>query len=73
MLVTLIKNWIITGDTHGGVGLISRLDNISCNMPECKPEETGVIILGDAGLNFYLNKTDKKYKKMINAQGYHIY
>ena len=69
----MIKHWIITGDTHGGVGLISRLGNIARNMPECKPEETGVIILGDAGLNFYLNKTDKKHKKMVNAQGYHIY
>lgn len=42
-------------------------------MPECKPEETGIIILGDAGLNFYLNNTDKKYKKLLNNQGYHIY
>lgn len=42
-------------------------------MSEYKPEETGIIILGDAGLNFYLNKTDKKYKKLLNSQGYHIY
>lgn len=42
-------------------------------MPECKPEETAIIILGDAGLNFYLNNTDKKYKKLLNSQGYHIY
>ena len=37
------------------------------------PEETAVIILGDAGLNFYLNKTDKKNKKIINNQGFTIY
>jgi 3-oxoacid CoA-transferase subunit A len=69
----MIKNWIVTGDTHGGVATISRVGNIARNMPECNPEETGIIILGDAGLNFYLNNTDKKYKKMLNSQGYHIY
>ena len=69
----MIKNWIVTGDTHGGVSTISRVGNIARNMPECKPEETGIIILGDAGLNFYLNNTDKKYKKLLNSQGYHIY
>jgi len=42
-------------------------------MSDCKPEETGIIILGDAGLNFWLNKTDKKYKKMLGAYGYTIY
>lgn len=69
----MIKNWIFTGDTHGGVGANIRISNINKNMPECKPNETGVIILGDAGLNFYLNKTDKKQKRMLNAQGYTIY
>lgn len=68
-----ILNWIVTGDTHGGVSTISRVGNIARNMPECAPEETGIIILGDAGLNFYLNNTDKKYKKLLNSQGYHIY
>lgn len=69
----MIKNWIFTGDTHGGVGANIRISNIHKNIPECKPSETGVIILGDAGLNFYLNKTDKKQKRMLNGQGYHIY
>lgn len=68
----MIKNWILTGDTHGGMATISRVDNINRNM-NCIPEETGIIILGDAGLNFYLNNTDKKYKKLLNSQGYHIY
>ena len=69
----MIKNVILTGDTHGGMATITRLSNIQRNMPECKPEETAVIILGDAGLNFYLNNTDKKYKKLLNSMGYHIY
>ena len=69
----MIKNWIFTGDTHGGVGANMRISNIHRNMPKCKPSETGVIILGDAGLNFYLNKTDKKQKRILNAHGYTIY
>ena len=52
---------------------ISRVGNIQRNMPEYKPEETAIIILGDAGLNFWLNNTDKKYKKTLNNIGYHIY
>ena len=58
----MIKNWIVTGDTHGGMSAISRVGNIHRNMEDCVPEYTGIIILGDAGLNFYLNGTDKKYK-----------
>ena len=69
----MIKNWIVTGDTHGGMSAISRVGNIHRNMEDCVPEYTGIIILGDAGLNFYLNGTDKKYKKTLNNMGYHIY
>lgn len=69
----MIKNFFITGDTHGGFNTMTRVNNIARSNPELKPEETGVIILGDCGLNFYLNKTDKKYKKMLNNTGYHIY
>lgn len=65
----MIKNWLITGDTHGLVN--SRLKNID---PQVYiPEETAVIILGDMGLNFYLNKTDAKNKKAVNDTGFHIY
>ena len=69
----MIKNLIFTGDTHGGIATVSRIDNIKRNMPEYKPEETMVVILGDAGLNFWLNNTDKKYKKLLNSMNYHIY
>jgi hypothetical protein len=51
----MIKNWILTGDTHGARSAITRVNNIARNYPNYKPEETGIIILGDAGLNFYLN------------------
>lgn len=68
-----LKHLFFTGDMHGGVATISRIGNIQRNMPEYKPEETIIVILGDAGLNFWLNNTDKKYKKLLNAMNYHIY
>ena len=64
----MIKNWLITGDTHGRV--VERLSHIES---EYNPTETALIILGDAGINFYLNNTDKKNKKIINNTGYIIY
>lgn len=67
----LIKHFILTGDTHGQVA--TRLGNIARNMPDHKPEETAVIILGDAGFNFWLNNSDKKQKKRAAEFGYTIY
>lgn len=66
-----IKNWLITGDTHGRVA--ERMKMIHDSMPEYNPMETAVIILGDVGLNYYLNKTDQKHKKEAAAYGYTIY
>lgn len=56
-------------DTHGLV--VSRLNEIDKKI--YPPTETAVIILGDAGLNFYLNKTDKKNKEAVQKTGYTIY
>lgn len=64
-----IKHWLVTGDTHGLV--MTRLSNIDAE--KYPPTETAIIILGDAGLNFYLNKTDAKNKKFVNQTGYSIY
>lgn len=64
-----IKHWLVTGDTHGLV--MTRLSNIDAE--KYPPAETAIIILGDAGLNFYLNKTDAKNKKVVNQTGYSIY
>lgn len=61
--------WLITGDTHGQV--MTRLSALSRD--EYPPQDTSIIILGDAGINFYLNKTDIKNKKIINNTGYIIY
>lgn len=70
-----IKKFILTGDTHGMVE--ARISNIVRNLatPECGLDrsEVAVIILGDAGLNFYLNKTDEKKKKILANYGIRIY
>ena len=66
-----IKKWILSGDTHGRVA--ERLGNIKRNMDCGLEKETAVIILGDAGLNFYLNKTDIKEKKRVEEYGMYVY
>jgi 3-oxoacid CoA-transferase subunit A len=65
----MIKNYLVTGDTHGRV--MERLQWINPDI--YKPEETAVIVLGDAGLNYYLNKTDTKNKKIVNDSGFRLY
>ena len=67
----MIKNWLITSDTHGKTAL--RLAGIEESMPEYKPEETAVIILGDVGFNYYKNKKDWKAKHQASAYGYTLY
>ena len=67
----MINRWIITGDTHGRTE--TRLKNIELNYKLTSMESVGVIILGDAGINYYLNNTDKKWKKVINNLGIYVY
>lgn len=66
-----LRHILITGDTHGQVS--DRLHKIHNTMPNYRPEETAVFILGDVGLNYYLNKRDKINKKMVSSYGYTIY
>ena len=65
----MITNFLVTGDTHGKV--LERLCWI--DNKKYPPTETALIILGDAGINFYLNKIDYKNKKAIHETGYTIY
>ena len=67
----MISHVIFTGDTHGRPS--NRVIQIAFQYPHYKPEETAIIILGDVGLNYYLNKTDWKEKKRLNDTGYQIY
>lgn len=65
----MIKNWFVTGDTHGQV--LFRLSQI--NAGKYAASQTALIILGDAGINFYLNKTDMNLKRNIQNTGYTVY
>lgn len=56
---------LLRGDCHGNFTWLDKLNY--------KPEETAIIILGDTGLNFWLNKTDQKIKKLIDNKGYYLY
>lgn len=62
-----IKNWLVRGDCHGDFYWLSLLKN------DYIPEETAIIILGDAGVNFYLNKTDIRTKECIQSSGFTLY
>ena len=62
-----ITTWLIRGDTHGGTNWI---DNQLKDYPR---KETAIIILGDAGFNFYLNKNDIRTKREIDSKSYYIY
>ena len=66
-----LKHVLITGDTHSRN--CERLRNIRDNMPEYAPEETAVIILGDAGFCYYLDSSDRRHKKEVSRYGYTIY
>ena len=56
----------VTGDIHGSVvELKYRLQTI--------PEGSAIIILGDAGCNYYLNKADEKLKEEMKMLPYMFY
>lgn len=56
--------FFITGDKHGDFD--DFIENFS---RKSDLKNTGVIILGDRGLNYYLNDTDKKRKERLNKVG----
>lgn len=64
----MIKYWLIRGDCHGD----STWMNDGC-LDGYKPEETAIIILGDAGWNFWVNKQEARHKKEIDQKGYYFY
>lgn len=64
----MITNWFVHGDTHGNFIWMTN----GC-LKDLVPDETGIVILGDAGFNFYLNKYDDRLKKEVNVRGFKIY
>lgn len=73
----MIKNWFITGDTHGAELLCRRLRYFKIRHANLVPEETGIIILGDAGINYHGETLGGSYdagdKKAVNKFGYQLY
>lgn len=66
----MVKKFWITADTHGAVA--SRL-NALLYVDNFIPEENALIILGDSGLNYYLNKKDQIHKREVENEGVYIY
>lgn len=64
----MIETWLVRGDTHGDVSWIDKQ-----LVGSYKPEVTAVIILGDFGINFWLNNREKLSKEWIEEKGYYIY
>lgn len=62
-----MKTWYVTGDFHG------HWENFAIRLTKCEGENPALIVLGDAGFNFYLNKTDKKLKQKVCASGIEVY
>lgn len=62
----MIKHYFITGDTHGKV--LDRVSEIKTD-----PAETAIIILGDFGMNFYLDRNEQNRKKKLNDTGFTFY
>lgn len=62
------KRFLLTGDCHGKV--FDRVSKILASEESENIQEFALIILGDAGLNFWLNKTDIKEKQRINMRIY---
>ena len=63
----MINKWLVRGDCHGNFLWMNDIDG------SYVPEETGIIVLGDFGVNYFLNKTDWKKKRDIQNRGYHLY
>lgn len=64
----VIKNWLISGDKHGSKEYLRNIDKSIY-----KPEETAIIVLGDAGLNFWRDSRDKRLKDFYQKSGFTFY
>lgn len=64
------KKIYFTGDTHGAV--VPRINQLLA-IEDLVPEETALVILGDAGLNYYLDIHDWRNKKEIESKGVYLY
>lgn len=67
----MIKNFYVTGDTHGDM---TRFDFFFTDKSIKEREEMGIIILGDAGCNFYKSTARQdKVKEELEKHGCNFY
>ena len=62
----MINTWVVTGDCHGDMSRFEWYE-----YP--RDGTTAIIILGDAGVNYYMNKRDNSTKKKLQNSGYQFY
>ena len=60
--------WYLVGDRHGVYAEYRKLKHL-----KDQDEQVAVIVLGDCGLNYYLDYRDDKIKKYVNDFGILIY
>lgn len=66
------KTYLVTGDAHGNVN--EKLRQLWSNSKhKYNSKNASLIILGDAGLNFFLNKSDNQEKIRVQNRGYIVY
>ena len=63
--MTSVKNCYLTGDTHGQIGRFKQIKKF-CKKNNTSKETDVIIILGDAGLNYYENTLDVVLKEYLN-------
>ena len=70
----MINKFYITGDTHG-TPILGRLREAGQTFKNLNHsfEETALIILGDAGLNYFLDERDRHLKQEVEERGIYIY
>lgn len=64
----MIKTWLCTGDTHG---TFKRFYPSVFTVED--PKSTAIIILGDAGVNYYLNRRDVELKSAARRFAFRFY
>ena len=60
-------NWLITGDKH------AQLEGVLSLLRDNEDDSLAIIILGDAGFNFYLDKKEHSLKTTFNSTHNYVY